>query len=87
MACRRTGLRSELLRFQLDNGHIRHVATAAQAIAGRSVYLCADHTCLRAVLKRGVLIFRHSKYAKIIVRLNREQVQRLARAFRRIPGK
>ncbi|MCB1217275.1 DUF448 domain-containing protein [bacterium] len=80
-------MRSDLLRFQLDNGLVRHIATSGQSLAGRSVYLCADHGCLRAVLKRGVLVFRHSKYAKIIVRLNREQVQRLARAFRRIPGK
>ncbi|MCB1220364.1 MAG: DUF448 domain-containing protein [Planctomycetales bacterium] len=86
MGCRNKQEQGKLLRFQLDDeGRVRHVSRPAESFGGRSVYLCPDRACLRAVLKRGVLVFRHSKYAKIVVRLNELQARRLARAFRHVP--
>lgn len=86
MGCRNRRDRTAMFRFQLDDGLIRRTDFGRAAIAGRSVYICRCQGCLDAVLKRGVLVFRNSKYAKIIVRLNDHQAQRLARAFRGLPA-
>jgi len=86
LACRRKRDRSELLRFQLKEGRIVKTDCGPAAIAGRSIYLCRDRSCLELILRRRELAFRQSKYAKIIVRLNQHQAQRLVRAFREIPA-
>lgn len=77
--------RQQLLRFQLREGRIVQSDMGKGAISGRSIYLCRNRRCLEQILRRRDLIFRHSKYAKILVRLNQQQAQCLVRAFRDIP--
>ena len=86
LACRSRHDRRELLRFQLRDDSIVQTDCGKGAISGRSIYLCRNRRCLELILRRRELAFRHSKYAKIIVRLNQHQAQSLVRAFREIPA-
>lgn len=58
---------------------------------GRSVYLCPKIGCLDKVLRRGQIVFKRSKYDKIIVCLEPRQAERLRFAFahsaRRLRGR
>jgi predicted RNA-binding protein YlxR (DUF448 family) len=86
IGCRERLPQDELVRLQLERSagkpdHVVIVEHAAQRRPGRSVYLCPKVGCLDRVLKRGEIVFKGSKYDKIIVRLDGRQSERLRYAF------
>jgi predicted RNA-binding protein YlxR (DUF448 family) len=86
IGCRERLPQEELARMQLDSSPGRQdkvviVEHRVQRLDGRSVYLCPKVGCLDRVLKRGEIVFKGSKYDKIIVRLDPRQSERLRYAF------
>jgi len=82
LGCRERAPQDELLRLQLTSEKVVIIEHNAQRLPGRSVYLCPRLGCLDAVLRRGEIIFKRSKYDKIIVCLEPRQAERLRFAFK-----
>lgn len=82
LGCRERQPQDSLIRLQLDADGIVIVERPAQRLPGRSAYVCPRSGCLDAVLRRGDIVFKRSKYDKIIVRLDARQAERLRYAFK-----
>lgn len=82
LGCRERQPQDCLLRLQLDAEGIVIVERSSQRLPGRSAYVCPRSGCLDAVLRRGDIVFKRSKYDKIIVRLDARQAERLRYAFK-----
>lgn len=80
--CRERQPQDEMIRLQLDERGIVIVEHPDSRLPGRSGYLCPHNGCLDAMLRRGEIVFKRSKYDKIIVRLDIRQVERLRYAFK-----
>lgn len=81
LGCRERLPQDELLRLQLSSEGVVIVEHKAQFKGGRSVYFCPKLGCLDKALRQGELVFKRSKYDKIIVRLDQRQAERLRYAF------
>jgi len=71
----------ELVRLQRKGEKVIVVEHRDMRVEGRSVYLCPKLGCIDKVIKRGEIVFKRSKYDKIIVRLEPRQSDRLRYAF------
>ena len=71
----------ELVRLQRKSGKVIVVEHRDMRQPGRSIYFCPNTSCLDKVLKRREIVFKRSKYDKIIVRLEPRQSDRLRYAF------
>jgi hypothetical protein len=69
------------VRIQLKGGKPVVVEHREQRQGGRSVYVCPKLGCFDRVLRRGEIVFKRSKYDKIIVCLEPRQAERLRFAF------
>lgn len=69
------------MRIQLRGGKPVVVEHRDQRRAGRSVYLCPKLGCFDKMLRRGQIVFKRSKYDKIIVHLEPRQAERLRYVF------
>ena len=81
LGCRERIHQSALIRLQLTREGVGIVERKQNFRGGRSVYFCPKQGCLDKVLKRGVMVFKSSKYDKIGVCLEPRQVERLQYAF------
>jgi predicted RNA-binding protein YlxR (DUF448 family) len=82
LGCRERQPQDELLRIQPTAEGVVVVERRDQRVPGRSVYLCPDKDCFDKVFRRNDgIIFKRSKYDKIIVRLEPRQVERLRYVF------
>jgi predicted RNA-binding protein YlxR (DUF448 family) len=82
LGCRERQPQDSLIRLQLTEDGVALVERQGARLPGRSAYLCPHEGCLEAVLRRGEIVFKRSKYDKIIVRLDARQAERLRYAFR-----
>lgn len=81
LGCRERQPQDELIRLQQKGGKVYIVEHADKRVPGRSVYFCPKVGCLEKVLKRGEIIFKRSRYDKIVVYLESQQAARLRYAF------
>ena len=81
LGCRERQPQDELIRLQHKGGKAQIVEHADKRVPGRSVYFCPKVGCLEKVLKRGEIIFKRSRYDKIVVYLEPQQAARLRYAF------
>ena len=81
LGCRERLPQDELVRMQLTADGVVIVEHPDQLLSGRSVYFCPRLGCLDAVLRRGEITFKRSRYDKIIVCLEPRQAERLRYAF------
>ena len=81
LGCNERQPQDEMIRLQHKAGKVFVVEHADKRVAGRSVYFCPKVGCLEKVLKRGEIVFKRSRYDKIIVYLESQQAARLRYAF------
>lgn len=81
LGCRERIPQAELIRLKLTPRGVVIVERPAMRQPGRSVYFCPKAGCFERVLGKGEIIFKRSKYDKIIVRLEPRQAGRLRYAF------
>ena len=81
IGCRERLPVDELVRLQRKGSKVVVVEHRVMLQTGRSVYLCPKVGCIDKVLRRGEIVFKRSKYDKIIVRLEPKQSDRLRFAF------
>lgn len=81
VGCRERAAQRDLVRMQLTAEGVVIVEHRDQFRAGRSIYFCPKLGCFDKALRQGGLVFKRSKYDKIIVRLDQRQAQRLRYAF------
>jgi len=83
IGCRERLAQDELIRLQPTAEGVVVIERAEQRVHGRSIYLCPDKDCFDRMLRRSEgIIFKRSKYDKIIVRLEPRQVERLRYVFK-----
>ncbi len=81
IGCRERIAQDELVRMQLTPDGVALVEHRVQRRPGRSVYLCPKLGCFDRLAQRDEIVFKGSKYDKIIVRLEPRQWERLRFAF------
>lgn len=81
LGCHERQPQAELVRLQLTQEGVAIVEHKEQRLPGRSVYLCPRLGCFDKLARRGEIVFKRSKYDKIIVRLELRQWERLRYAF------
>ena len=90
LGCKERLPRQDLVRLQLTPHGTEIIEHPSRIRPGRSIYLCPKLGCADKALSKGELVFKRSKYDKIIVRLEPKQVARLrykfAHAARRLRG-
>ena len=82
LGCRERQPQDCLIRLQLNADGIVIIERHSKLLPGRSAYVCPRNGCLDAVLRRDGIVFKRSKYDKIIVRLDAWQAERLRYAFK-----
>ena len=90
LGCKERLPRQELVRLQLTPNGTEIIEHPSRIRPGRSIYLCPKLGCADRALRKGELVFKRSKYDKIIVRLEPKQAARLrykfSHAARRLRG-
>jgi predicted RNA-binding protein YlxR (DUF448 family) len=90
LGCKERLPRQELVRLQLTPRGAQIIEHSSRIRQGRSIYICPKLGCADRAMRNGELVFKRSKYDKIIVRLEPKQVARLryqfAHAARRLRG-
>jgi len=82
LGCRERVAQDELVRLQLTQTGVAIVEHPDQRRSGRSVYCCPKLGCFDKLVRRREIVFKRSKYDKIIVCLTPKQVDRLRYAFK-----
>lgn len=90
LGCKERLPRQELVRLQLTPNGVAIIEHASRLRQGRSVYICPKLGCADKAMRNGELVFKRSKYDKIVVRLEPKQAARLrykfSHAARRLRG-
>jgi len=82
VACRERSEQAGLVRLNVRKDKVVVVEKPPDA-SGRSVYICPRDKCFDAVVKRGHIVFKFTKYEKISVPLSEYDAFQLRKEFRR----
>jgi predicted RNA-binding protein YlxR (DUF448 family) len=82
VSCRERSEQADLVRLNIKKDKVVVVEKPAHAF-GRSVYLCPRDKCFDALVKKGHVTFKSTKYEKMTVPLNEYDAFQLRKEFRR----